>query len=382
MAEATVRNAIYEELGVRPVINAMGNKTVLGGSSLSPQVREAMAQANEHFVEMWELLERSGEFIAGYMGTESAYVTPGCAAALALSVAACMAGNDPEKIAQLPDTTGMKSEILVQKRQRSQWRGYDRCYSVTGGKLVEVGDEDGCTLQQLEAAIGPSTAAVAYFAQPDSDSSVVSLEDAAKIAHSKNVPVIVDAASQIYPLDYFRRNAQTGDLTCFGGKYFGAPHSTGFVCGRKDLVDSVVAQGFIGFHTGGRIAIGRPLKVDRQDVVAITTALKAWFTMNHEDRLMENDRKLSALKAQLEGIPHIDAKVVQNKRFWGFNLHVAIDTERLGKTAQQIAGELEQGNPRVLVDTEGDNTITAAAHTLNPGEEAILADRLTAVLTR
>ena len=372
-------SSVYRQLGVRPVINAQGNRTVLGGSSLSEQVREAMREANTQYVEMAELLDKSGEYIADLLGVESAYVTPGCAAALALSVAACMAGNDPAKVARLPDSTGMRNEVLIQKKHRY---GYDRCYSVTGGKLVEVGDENGCTSEQLEAAIGPSTAAVAYFIQPDWDSSVVSLETAIRIAHDHDVPVIGDGASQIYPLDYFRRNAQAPDLACFGAKYFGAPHSTGFVCGKKDLVDAVSAQGFIGFHTGDRTAIGRPLKVDRQDVIAVVTALDAWFSMNHEDRLLENDRRLSAMQVKLRGIANVETKVVQHQKFWGFTLHVVVDTVALGKSVQEVVRELDQGTPRILVDTEGDNTITANAHTLNEGEDDIVVDRLREALTR
>ena len=372
-----VAGEVFESLGVRPVINAVGNRTVLGGSTLSPEVREVMEAANHHYVEMSELLEKSGEHIAGIVGAEAAYVTSGCAAALTLSASACMTGLDAAKIAQLPDTTGMKSDILLQKKQRY---GYDRCYSVTGATLVEVGDDDGCTPEQLEAAIGPDTAAVAYYVQPDWDSSVVTLEDAIGIAHGRGVPVIADAASQIYPLDYMTRNASEPDLTCFGSKYFGAPHSTGFVCGRKDLVDSVAAQGFIGYHTGGRIAIGRALKVDRQDVMAVVTALDAWFSMNHEDRLMENDRRLSGIRAKLQGIPGVTATVDQRKRYWGFTLLLKIGPDA-GKTAAQVVKELDEGTPRILVETEGDDTVTVVAHTLNEGEEDIVADRLIEVLS-
>ena len=107
---------VYSKLGVRHVINAMGNQTVLGGSSPSDVVRESMENANLNYVEMRELLEKSGEFIAGLLGTEAAYVTAGGAAAMALSTAACMAGNDPDKILQLPDTTGMKNQIILQQK--------------------------------------------------------------------------------------------------------------------------------------------------------------------------------------------------------------------------------------------------------------------------
>ena len=372
------RNWVYQELGLRPVINAQGNKTVLGGSTLSPKVREAIEEANRHFVVMEELLEKSGNYIADVLGTESAYVTSGCAAALALSAAACMAGNDPEKIVRLPDTTGMKDEILIQKKQRY---AYDRNYTVTGAKLLEVGDENGCTGEQLEAAIGPQTAAVAYLIQPDWDSSVVSLEDAVEIAHSHGVPVIGDSASQIYPLDYFRRNAQVPDLACFGAKYLSAPHATGFVCGKKDLVDAVVAQGFIAFQTHGQRAIGRPMKIDRQNIIAVVASLKAWFTMNHEDRLLENERRLSTMQTKLQGIPNVEATVAQSKQFWGFTLYVGLDSKALGKNAQQVAAELDQGNPRIMVETEDEEKITVIPHGLHEGEEDIVVDRLREVLS-
>jgi uncharacterized pyridoxal phosphate-dependent enzyme len=363
---------VYEKLDVRRVINAMGNQTVLGGSSPSEAVREAMEYANSSYVEMRELLEKSGEFISKTLGTEAGYVTSGCAAALALSAAACMTGEDPEKIFQLPDTRGLKNEILIQKKQRYS---YDRCYTVTGAKLVEVGDENGCTAQQLEDAIGPDTAAVAYFIQPDWDDSVVSLDEAVSIAHSKDVPVIADAASQNYPLDSMLDNATSADLVCFGAKYFGAPHSTGFVCGKKNLVDAAVANGFIGFHTGGRKAIGRPLKVSRQDVIAVVAALDEWFTMNHEDRLISIDNRLTAMQKGLRGIPNVEAEVVRHQKFWGASLQLVLDPA-LGKTPQDVARELDEGNPRIWVNPETENTITVNAHTLKEGEEAIVVEKL------
>ena len=224
--------SVYTRLGVRPIINAQGNRTVLGGSITTPAVTQAMDEASHTYVEMRELLEKSGEFIAEILGVEAAYVTSGCAAALALSAAACMTGRDPEKIGRLPDTTGMKNEVLLQKPQQY---GYDRSFTVPGAKLVRVGDDDGCTRDELDAAIGENTAAVAYLIRADEDDSVVPLEDAVELAHSRGVPVIADAAARIYPLDYFRRNAQSADLVCFGAKYFGASQSAGCVCGNKEL---------------------------------------------------------------------------------------------------------------------------------------------------
>ncbi len=363
---------VYEKLDVRRVINAMGNQTVLGGSTPSDAVREAMEHANVSYVEMEELLAKSGEFIAKTLGTEAGYVTAGCAAAMALSAAACMTGDDSEKIYRLPDTSGMKNEILIQKKQRYS---YDRCYTVTGAKLLEVGDDQGCTEQQLTEAIGPNTAAVAYFIQKDWDDSVLSLDEVVRIAHENNVPVIADAASQNYPLDYMIGNANAADLVCFGAKYFGAPHSTGFLCGKKELVDAAIANGFIGFHTGGRKAIGRPLKVDRQDVVAVIAALDEWFTMNHEDRLISIDNRLTTMESDLQGIPNVEAKVVRHENFWGASLQLTLDSG-FGKSAKEVADDLDRGEPRIWVNPETENTIIVNAHTLKEGEGAIVAQQL------
>ena len=368
---------VYASLGVRPVINARGNQTILGGSKPSERVRAAMAKAGRSFVVMEELLAKSGEHIADLLGTEAAYVTSGCSAALALSAAACIAGSDPDKIFQLPDTTGLKDEVILQKKQRYS---YDRSYTVTGAKLVEAGDDDGCTAEQLEEAMGPNTAAVAYFIQPDWDDSVVSLEDAVEIAHGRGVPVIADAASQIYPLDYFRSNAQSADLVCFGAKYLEAPHSTGFVCGRKDLVEAVAASGFIGFHTGGRRAIGRPMKVDRQDVIGVVAALDAWFSTNHEDRLLAIDETLSGMRRGLVGLDGVEPTVERHNRFWGATLNVVVDPEATGKSAEQVARELEQGSPPILVAVEGE-ALAINAHTLNEGEDRVVVERLREVLS-
>ena len=119
---------VYKKLGVRPVINAWGVATELGGSTLTPSVQAAMNAANSSPVEMTELLSRSGDFIADRLGVEAAYVTSGAAAAQALSVAACMVGNDPDRILQLPDTTGLRNEVLIQKRNRYM---FDRCFRLT-----------------------------------------------------------------------------------------------------------------------------------------------------------------------------------------------------------------------------------------------------------
>ena len=146
--------AIYKELGAQPIINAIGSVTMLGGSTPVPEVKEAMEQADVAYIPLVELEEKAGQAIADIVDVPAAYITSGAGSALTLATAAIMAGDDDDRVQQLPDTTGMKNEILIQRRQR-YW--YDRCLELAGAKLVEFGSDDGTTRQDLQEAIGPNT---------------------------------------------------------------------------------------------------------------------------------------------------------------------------------------------------------------------------------
>ncbi len=364
---------IYAKMGARAVINAQGNRTVLGGSATVPEVTEAMAAVNDTYIEMAELLARSGEYIADLLGVEAAYVTSGCSAALAFSAAACMTGRDLDKIARIPDTTGMKNEIVIQKAQRYS---YDRSFTVPGARLVEAGDEDGCSREQLQKTIGDNTAAVAYLVRPGDPDSVLTLEQAVEIAHDAGVPAIGDAAAQIYPLDYFRRNAQGADLVCFGAKYMGAPQSSGFLCGKKELVEAASDQGFIAFQENGGRSFGRPMKLDKQEVVGVVTAVERWLTINHEDRLLGYEERLESVQQELGAAPGVHTEIEKVPQYYGSTLNVTFDTDVVGKTAQDIADELDSGTPRIWVSVVDERTLTVNTHALNEGEELIVAERI------
>lgn len=369
---------VYARLGVRPVINAWGVATELGGWTPTPSVQAAMNAANSSQVEMTELLSRSGDFIADRLGVEAAYVTSGAAAAQALSVAACMAGHDPERILQLPDTTGLRNEVLIQKRNRYM---FDRCFTLTGAKLVEVGDDEGTDEAQLEAAIGPRTAAVAFWIQPPLDDAIVPLARTVEIARANGVASIADACSQIYPLDYMRENAQSADLVVFGAKYMGAPHSSGFVCGSRELIDAVAAQSFVAFHYDGSRAIGRAMKVDRQEIVGVATAVDDWFTMNHEDRILSYERQFATIVEGVARIPGVRTERVEIPHYVPYILHVIIDSAIVGKSSEDVRAAMDSGSPRIWVGTKGDDTITVVVNTMNEGDDEVLAERLADVLT-
>lgn len=369
---------VYARLGVLRVINAWGVATELGGWTPTPSVQAAMNAANGSQVEMTELLAKSGDFIADWLGVEAAYVTSGAAAAQALSIAACMAGLDSDRILQLPDTTGLRNEVLIQKRNRYM---FDRCFTLTGAKLEEVGDDEGTDEAQLEAAIGPRTAAVAFWIQPPVDDAIVPLARMVEIARANGVPAIADACSQIYPLDYMRENAQSADLVVFGAKYMGAPHSSGFVCGNRELIDAVAAQSFVAFHYDGSRAIGRAMKVDRQEIVGVATAVEDWFTMNHEDRILSYEQRFATIVEGVARIPGVKTERVEIPHYVPYMLHVIIDPAIVGKSAEDVRAAMDSGNPRIWVGANGADTITVVVNTMNEGEDAVLAERLADVLT-
>jgi L-seryl-tRNA(Ser) seleniumtransferase len=364
----------YSALGAHPVINAAGSLTAWGGSNPSADVLQAMEGGNVAFIEMRELLEKTGEHIARTLDVEAAYVTAGCYTALVLSTAACVTGKDPEKRDRIPDTSGMKNEILIQKKHRYS---YDRAYTIPGTRLIEVGDEEGTTSDQLDQAIGEDTAAVVFLIKSDPNPECVTLEETLKIAHSKGVPVIADAAAQIYPLERFRENARSADLVCFGGKYFQAPQSTGLLCGKKELVEAAIDHGFIGPRP-----FGRGMKVDRQEVLGFVAAFDGWLSMDHDTRLDGYKQKYNVILTRLEGIPTLkEMKIVSNNSFWAVGLHMVLDRDVIKKDANQIAEELLNGTPRVKVSTSGKDTIVINAHNLSDGDETALADRLRVVLS-
>jgi len=389
-------NNIYSELGIRPIINCQGQRTMLGGSRLNNDVFQSMQASNMNWALMREVMEKASQYVARHMGVEAAYITSGCAAAMALSAAACISRKNPTHRGFLPNPKGMQDEILLQKKQRYS---YERAFTSTGGKLIYVGSENSCSKKELENSIGPNTAAIAYLVQTPSDPNILSLEDTVEIGRKNNLPVIADAAAQIYPIEYFLKVAQTADLVCFAGKFFGAPNSTGFVCGKKPLVDAVTDQGFIAFQTqpDGQRAIGRPMKMDRQSIIALVTALKSWLTMNHEDRLLRVDRMLDTINKEINSIPHIKTRFVTTEHFYGSTtLLVEMDTVALGKTPEDIAIELDQGDPRIwIVLPEGKfygaeylhfggmetNNFAINAHALEDGEEKIVAERIKTVLS-
>ena len=371
---------IYKELGATPVINAIGSVTMLGGSTPVPEVKEAMERADGPYIPLMHLQEKAGEAIAKMADVPAAYITSGAGSALTLATAAVMAGDDDDKIQQLPDTTGMKDEILIQTRQR-YW--YDRCLQLAGGKLVEFGDSDGTTREDLEKAIGPKTAAVHFYAvEQEPDPKALPLEDIIEIAHAQDVPVLVDSAGQIYPLDVFGKHVRMGaDFQCIAAKYMGAPQSTGLALGTKDMIRKLGLQSFASYE-GRRIrGVGRPHKVDRQEMVGAVAAVRRWMTMNHEERLAEAEGQCRAIMSPLARIPGITVQRIDNVvGHMPYGVVLRVDQEATGLSLPEVVDRLKAGDPPIWTRVrDGEDFIAIHVFGLSEGEDRLVGERIAAL---
>lgn len=372
--------AIYKEMGATPVINATGSVTLLGGSTPVAEVKAAMDAADSAFIPLIELEQVAGDRIAEMLGVPAAYITSGAGSALTLMTAAFMAGTDDDKIEQLPDTTGMPNEMLIQTRQR-YW--YDRCLELAGAKLVEFGDENGTTEDDLRNAISDRTAGVHYvvYEQMPVDPNVLTLEQVIEIAHAAGKPVSVDAAGQIYPLENFGKYVKMGaDFQCIAAKYMGAPHSTGFALGTKEVIDAMGHHSFIGYETRRIRGIGRPHKIDRQEIMGVVAAVRRWMTLNHEERLDFAEGQSQAIIKPLKEIPGVTAELNTNiKAHQPFGVFVSVDPDIVGFTNDDLVDKLRDGEPSIWTRVQ-DGRLVLHVFGLGEGEAELVGNAIAAAV--
>jgi D-glucosaminate-6-phosphate ammonia-lyase len=386
----------YKDLGVRRVVNGQFPITRLGGSVIPKEVLDAMEEATNNWCGIWELEDKVGRAIAGYCAAEGAHVTSGSFAALVLSAAACIAGKDPEKMRRLPDTTGMKNEIIIQRNLRGAHGGepgmYDRSMEVPGGKFAQVGHEVwGARREDLETAFSDKTAAIHFMVPdyPDSRKDIIPLEEIIEIGHKHGVPIIVDAAGQTYPIQLLQRFTKMGaDLVCYAAKYVQGANSAGWVCGRKDLIEAVSLHSFIGQEAGSYDprpgfyrSIGRGYKLDRQEIVGTLAALQRWVKMDHEkERVEPAQRRIEKLKQLLSDVPNLKFSIWPEELVDGIGYHqlgLKITFEKMSPGAViNLNNKLRDGNPSVWLYHHAGNSLEINALYLADGDEKIISDQI------
>lgn len=376
----------YRQLEVRPVINATCHWTIYGGSVMWPEVLAAMADARRTCVDMRQLLDRAGEMIAHYTHAEAGYVVSGCAAALQVGAAAMLTGDDPVKMAALPHTAGLMKRSFIARRfaRRSDAQGheylhwgYAHAVRGAGGEFVEVGSAAGVTRDEFAAAFGPETAGV-YWVSDGVDQGM-QLSEVIAIAHEQGVPVLVDAANTLPPAEHLYSFIELGaDLVAFsGGKGLRGPQGSGILAGRADLIraarlESAPVQG-----------IGRPLKVSKEEIIGLLTALEVWVARDHAADLRDARRRTDYVVAALAGLPGIRAE----HRFPDHagrpypTVFIELDPAT-GLTGADVIARLLAGDPSVAVmDYTDPQTLRVDVRILTDDETAQVAACLRRVLS-
>jgi D-glucosaminate-6-phosphate ammonia-lyase len=360
---------VYEELGVRPLINAAGTQTRFGGAPLPREVVDAMAEASESCARMEELQEAAGRVIAEVTGAEAGYVTSGAAAGITLATAACIAGFDVDRMDRLPDTTDMPNEVIVQRAHRN---AYDHAVRAAGARFVEVGylgypGAGGTHAWQVEVAITERTAAL-YWAVIDSKG-IVPLEEMCRVAHARNLPVIVDASAALPPPENLRRFIAAGaDLVSFsGGKAIMGPQASGILCGRRDLIESVLLQHQdmdvhpetwsyrARYLDTGRLpgpphqGLGRGFKVGKEEIVGLVTALTSYARRDHAADRARWERLVRAVLDGISDLPHARGSYVCPASLPVPRAHIDLDEVALGLSAFEAINRLIEGTPPIAV---------------------------------
>lgn len=371
----TTRHDIRPSLGLRPVINVSGTMTSLGASIAVPEVIEAMAKILPEFVEISDLQRKASAVIARATGAEAGCVTACAASGITLAVAAAMTGADLAKIRQLPDTTGMKDEVVMLAGHMVNFGApVEQSIRLAGAKVVPVGDATSSERYQLEGKITERTAAALYVVSHHVvDYGQVQLSDFVEACHARGVPVIADLASE-YDLRGFL--AAGVDVALYSAhKFLGGP-TAGIVAGRKDLVRAIYLQ-----NSG----IGRGFKVGKESVLGTMAALEAWAKRDHAAVRARETGYLRLWQERFDGLPGVTATIVPDPTNNPLDrLKLAIDAEVARLTAWELADALAAGDPPVIVrDHEVEHHyFYLDPCNLHPGQAEIVADRIVEELTR
>ena len=360
----------FSELGVRTFINAAGTYTTLTASLMPPEVVGAYDYASKHFVSLVELHDKVGERIATLLGAEAAMVTSGAAGAMTCATAACITGMDRKAIQQIPDLTGLKSEVLVQKTHRY---GYDHAVRSCGVKLIEVE-----TPEELERAANERTAMMLFFNANEPLGKIKAPEFVA-LGKKLKIPTFNDAAADTPPVENLTKYVKMGfDLVTFsGGKGIRGPQSAGLLFGRKDLIQAARVN-----TSPNSDSISRGQKVNKEELLSMMVALETYLAKDHKAEWKEWERRVKLIGDSVAGI-----KSVQTEQWIPEianavpHLKVRWDQSQVKLTPQDAMKQLREGKPSIEASpaTDKDNLVIAV-WMLQPGEAEIVARRVQAVL--
>lgn len=377
--------SIHDELGVPRVINATGTKTRIGGSLIREEAMEAMQRMATSFVRLSDLQTRASDLIADVTGAESGYVTSGANAGMVLGAAAAIAGRNIGMMDRLPNTDGVADEIIMPRTHRT---GYDHAFRAAGATIIDVGTNDyhlgtgssNVEPWEIKEAISERTAAIGYVQKPYTQPP---LDDVTTLAHEHDIPVIVDAAAELPPVENLSRFIDEGaDLVVFsGGKAIRGPQTTGIMAGRHDLIESVALQ-HLDMHAADSVwtppdnlididaldgvprqGIGRSMKVGKEELAGAIKALEVFVETDYEHQAREWRRMSTRIADEIADKTVLDTRVSEADSAIATEVIATIPSNHTSHSATELVGALRDENPRVFV---GADRLHMNEFTINP----------------
>src|SRR5579864_4721759 len=377
------RQNVYTRLGVRTVINCRGTWTYLSGSLEFPEVRQAQVEAGQHFVNMLELQRAAGRRLAELTGAESGIVTSGAAGAMAAATAACMAGTNDKYVWQLPDTTGLRHEVIMLGGRSA----FDSAIRLTGAKLVLA-----FSPEELANAINENTALI-YTTDLGEK-----LQRELAVAKDRKIPMLLDDAAGIPPADNAKLYARMKiDLYAFsGGKGLCGPQCSGLLLGRKDLIEAALMN-----SAPREGSVCRPMKVGKEEIIGCLTALETWLKLDEKKLYTEWNGRIDRIRKLVETVPGVKTeffipedgnryptlKVYWDQQAWRYSISDCVAELRGGDPAIEVLGAdnpslvtaVREGNPN-RKEMKAPDHIELVSMTIKPGEEVVVGQRLRTIL--
>ncbi len=370
LQERSSSQHFYARLGITPVINGVGTVTNLGGSIMPPEVIDAMVEASKHFIPFRELQQKAGDHLAKLIGVPGAMISCGAASAITCGTAAAVTRGDDEKLRLLPDTTGMKNEIIQQKTHRS---GYEAQMHLVGTKTVWVESR-----QEMEKAISDRTAMMFFLNKADPHGQVKRAEFI-EVAKANGIPTLNDAAADVPPVERLHAYVEEGfDMVIFsGGKGLLGPQSSGLLLGRRELIEA--ARKTISPYGG----IGRGMKVGKEEIAGLVAAVERYLKLDHEAERRELEQRAARVIEALSEVSNVTCeKYVPDLANHVPHVMVKWDEAAVGTSSQDALDNLRAGDPPIAVSRIAEGQLRISMWMLRPGEDVIVGARVKEILTQ
>jgi uncharacterized pyridoxal phosphate-dependent enzyme len=361
---------LFKELGVTRVINAGVTMTFLSGSLMMPETLDAINSTAHDFANMYDLQDKVGAKIAEMLHCEAAMVTSGAACALLLGAAAAITGTDQEKIKLLPNLPGPRPEVIMQKSHRYL---FDQAITTTGAKIIEVEGND-----EMDKAFNSNTVLALFFNAAGSSS--VTREDFIALCKKHQIPSFIDAAADVPPVENLFKYQKMGfDLVTFsGGKMIRGPQSAGLLFGRKDLIEAAKLN-----HSPHEAPIGRPMKVNKEEMFGMYAALKSYIERDHKKEWQDWLNRISRIQSQLETIASVKGEThVEPGPANAFpSLHLTWDQQKVKTTPKDVLDQLKNGTPSIVANGD-DKVLNIGVVLLRPDQLDVVARRVKEILSK